>query len=67
MEEEIEIVLPPARTFSEGVAEGSIPPEPEKTQETVKLPEVKAKPETGNTTRRVRVQRDDTIWKKKSS
>ena len=31
MEEEIEIVLPPARTFSEGMADGSIPPMAEKT------------------------------------
>jgi cytoskeletal protein CcmA (bactofilin family) len=67
MEEEIEIVLPPARTFSEGIADGSIPPMAEKTRETVKLPDTKSekKQESGATTRRAPVKRDDTVWKKR--
>jgi cytoskeletal protein CcmA (bactofilin family) len=70
MEEEIEIILPPARTFSEGMADGSIPPMAEKTAETIKLPEAKTekKPakDASATTRRVPVTRDDTVWKKRS-
>ncbi len=62
MEEEIEIVLPPARTFSEGVSEGSIPPEPEKKVKT----EEKTVSSAGDTTRKLRVDRDEAVWKKKS-
>ncbi len=61
MEEEIEIVLPPARTFSEGVADGSIPPEPEKK---TKKEDEKQVPADSSVIRKGRVARDETIWKK---
>ncbi|MGA9398264.1 MAG: polymer-forming cytoskeletal protein [Anaerolineaceae bacterium] len=62
MEEEIEIVLPPTRTFSEGVTEGAIPDEP------VKKTGPEKKPESVESTaaRKARVQRDETVWKKKT-
>jgi cytoskeletal protein CcmA (bactofilin family) len=70
MEEEIEIILPPARTFSEGIADGSIPPMAGKTRDTIKLPETntekKSSGDTTATTRRMPVKRDDTVWKKRS-
>jgi len=62
MEEEIEIVLPPARAFSEGVAEGMIPPEPGKKIK----PEEKPVADDRTSARRGRVARDETVWKKKS-
>ncbi|MBN2256863.1 MAG: polymer-forming cytoskeletal protein [Anaerolineaceae bacterium] len=63
MEEEIEIILPPTRTFSEGVADGNIPPEPEKKKISKPKPEKAA---ASTTASRSSVQRDENVWKKKA-